>query len=48
MALQTITVCAEQYRYNFLIDCQGYKEAVKIYDLLVDKLIKYEYSHKKT
>ncbi len=41
MALQTITVCAEQYRYNFLIDCQGYREAVKVCNLLLDELIKY-------
>ncbi len=25
MALQVITVCAEEYRYNFLIDCAGYR-----------------------
>jgi hypothetical protein len=42
MALQTITVCAEQYRYNFLIDCQGYREAVKVCDLLLDEFIKYQ------
>ena len=41
MALQTITVCAEQYRYNFLIDCQGYKEAVKVCNNLIDEFIKY-------
>ena len=41
MALQTITVCAEQYRYNFLIDCQGYREAVKVCDSLIDEFIKY-------
>ncbi len=42
MALQTITVCAEQYRYNFLIDCQGYREAVKVCNLLIDELPEYE------
>ncbi len=42
MALQTITVCAEQYRYNFLIDCQGYREAVKVCNLLIDELSEYE------
>lgn len=42
MALQTITVCAEQYRYNFLIDCQGYREAVKVCDGLLDELIQYD------
>jgi hypothetical protein len=41
MALQTITVCAEQYRYNFLIDCQGYKEAVKVCDRLINEFIEY-------
>ncbi|MEA3314982.1 MAG: HEPN domain-containing protein, partial [Campylobacterota bacterium] len=29
-ALVTITICAEQYRYNFMIDCLGYKHAVSI------------------
>jgi hypothetical protein len=41
MALQTITVCAEQYRYNFLIDCQGYREAVKICNGLLEELLDY-------
>lgn len=41
MALQTITVCAEQYRYNFLIDCQGYEQAVKICNNLIDELLSY-------
>jgi hypothetical protein len=41
MALQTITVCAEQYRYNFLIDCQGYEQAVKICNGLIDELLSY-------
>ena len=41
MALQTITVCAEQYRYNFLIDCQGYQQAVSVCDGLIDELLLY-------
>jgi len=39
MALQVITVCAEEYRYNFLIDCVGYHESVKLCDGLVDELL---------
>lgn len=39
MALQVITVCAEEYRYNFLIDCEGYKQSVNICDLLMDELL---------
>jgi hypothetical protein len=39
MALQVITVCAEEYRYNFLIDCAGYKQSVSICDDLLDELL---------
>jgi HEPN domain-containing protein len=42
MALQVITVCAEEYRYNFLIDCEGYKQSVTIVDILLDELLKFE------
>jgi hypothetical protein len=42
MALQVITVCAEEYRYNFLIDCEGYKQSVNICDTLLDELLKFE------
>ena len=42
MALQVITVCAEEYRYNFLIDCDGYKHSVVICDQLLEELIKFE------
>jgi len=42
MALQVITVCAEEYRYNFLIDCIGYKRSVNICDDLLDELLKFE------
>ena len=41
MALQVITVCAEEYRYNFLIDCDGYKQSVSICDNLFDELIEF-------
>ncbi len=40
-ALQTITICAEQYSYNFMIDCLGYKHAVGIVDNLVTELLKF-------
>jgi hypothetical protein len=39
MALQVITVCAEEYRYNFLIDCEGYRQSVRISDHLLDELL---------
>ena len=42
MALHTVTICAEQYRYNFLIDCLGYKEAIKISNKLIDELLAFE------
>lgn len=42
MALQVITVCAEEYRYNFLIDCEGYKQSVSICDQLLEELISFE------
>jgi len=41
MALQVITVCAEEYRYNFLFDCDGYKQSVNICDNLLDELIEF-------
>jgi len=39
MALQVITVCAEEYRYNFLIDCEGYKDSVNIANELLNELL---------
>ena len=39
MALQVITVCAEEYRYNFLIDCEGYKVSVNLADQLLAELL---------
>ena len=42
MALQVITVCAEEYRYNFLIDCDGYKQSVIICDQLLEELLAFE------
>lgn len=39
MALQVITVCAEEYRYNFLIDCDGYRDSVQIADSLLQELL---------
>jgi HEPN domain-containing protein len=41
MALQVISVCAEEYRYNFLIDCEGYKESVVLVDELLDDLLEF-------
>lgn len=42
MALQVITVCAEEYRYNFLIDCEGYRDSVKIANELLKELLDFE------
>lgn len=42
MALQVITVCAEEYRYNFLLDGEGYKQSVKICDQLLDELLVFD------
>jgi hypothetical protein len=42
MALQVITVCAEEYRYNFLIDCEGYKDSVTITNELLNELFQFE------
>lgn len=42
MALQVITVCAEEYRYNFLIDCEGYRQSVAVVDVLLDELLMFE------
>lgn len=39
MAIQVITVCAEEYRYNFLIDCEGYRDSVKIANNLLKELL---------
>ena len=44
MALQVITVCAEEYRYNFLIDCKGYRESVVVVDQLLAELLSFEIS----
>ncbi len=42
MALQVITVCAEEYRYNFLIDCEAYEESVQIANELLKELLAYD------
>lgn len=42
MALQVITVCAEEYRYNFLIDCEGYRVSVQLADELLEQLLQFE------
>lgn len=42
MAIQVITVCAEEYRYNFLIDCEGYRDSVQIANELLQELLDFE------
>jgi HEPN domain len=39
--LTTITVCAEAYRYNFLIDCKIYRKDVVILTPLIDELMEF-------
>lgn len=38
-ALNTVTVCAEAYRYNFLIDCTIYRHSVEVLNVLLDELV---------
>ncbi len=40
--LIVITVCAEEYRYNFDIDCQDYLESVAVCDELIQDIITFE------
>jgi HEPN domain-containing protein len=42
MALQVILVCAEEYRYNFLLDCQGYWQGVELANELLEQLLAFE------
>lgn len=42
MALQVITVCAEEYRYNFMLDCEGYRQSVVICNQLLEELLEFE------
>lgn len=48
MALQVITVCAEEYRYNFLIDCEGYRDSVEIANRLLQELLDFNQSSQDT
>jgi hypothetical protein len=36
---QVIMVCAEEYRYNFLRNCEGYKVSVQLADELLEQLL---------
>lgn len=40
-ALNTVTVCAEAYRYTFLLDYKTYKRSVAILNPLLDDLVKF-------
>ena len=40
-ALIALTVCAEAYRYNFLLNCETYKETVKHLAPLLDELTEF-------
>ena len=39
--LNAITVCAEAYRYNFLLDCKTYQRSVEILNPLLDELAEF-------
>lgn len=39
MALSIISICAEVYRYNFLIECDTYKNSVLITNELLNELL---------
>ena len=39
--LTAVTVCAEAYRYNFLIDCKSYRMDVAALNPLLDKLVEF-------
>jgi HEPN domain-containing protein len=39
--LQVITVCAEEYRYNFLLDCKAYRENIEVCNNLLKELIEF-------
>ena len=39
--LTAVTVCAEAYRYNFLIDCKVYRKDVAILNPLLDELMRF-------
>jgi len=40
-ALIALTVCAEAYRYNFLLNCETYKETLKHLTPLLDELTEF-------
>jgi HEPN domain-containing protein len=40
-ALIALTMCAEAYRYNFLLNCESYKETVRHLDPLLDELAEF-------
>lgn len=40
-ALVTLTVYEEAYRYNFLLNCETYKNTVKNLNSLLDELAKF-------
>ncbi|MEN8219224.1 MAG: hypothetical protein ABFS56_23255 [Pseudomonadota bacterium] len=42
MALQVITVCTEEYRYNFLRDCEAYQDSVEISNELLTELLEFD------
>ena len=39
--LNALTMCAESYRYNFLLNCETYKETVKALNPLLDELAEF-------
>ncbi len=39
--LNSLTVCAEAYRYNFMLNCKTYQRTVSVLNPLLDQLAKF-------
>ena len=42
--LNVLTVCAEAYRYNFLLNCETYQRSIKVLNPLLDELAQFSKS----
>lgn len=45
--LKTLTICAESYRYNFLLNCDSYKQTVNTLNPLLEELLAFCYAERK-
>jgi HEPN domain-containing protein len=46
--LNALTVCAEAYRYNFLLNCETYQRSVNVLNVLLDELTEFVVNEKST